>query len=130
MVLLVDECVPSSVVELFRARGHVVRLVRELFPTSTPDPVIENIAVRSSATLVSWESDPSGRRPRAAAGGGAGNPTRRIVFRGNESRGQELFERWINEIEALYGQMLEGDEKSMIVEVRERGIRTSPAYVT
>ena len=44
MALLVDENVPASVATFLADRGHEVRLVRELFPAGTPDPVIAAVA--------------------------------------------------------------------------------------
>ena len=66
MLLLIDENVPRSVADLFRERGHDVRLVLDLFLPGTPDPVIATIGDRMSALVVTWDKDFDSLRLRLA----------------------------------------------------------------
>src|SRR5690348_2323544 len=103
MLLLIDENVPNSVAEVFAARGHDVRYVRDLFPAGTPDPVIAATGDRLSAIVVTWDKDfdtlvrriPEGNRARFRRLG-------RISFKCNETRGRPLLEKWIAQIEFHY----------------------------
>ncbi len=124
MLLLIDENVPNSVAELFRARGHDVRFVRDLFPAGSPDPVIATIGDRLSAIVVTWDHDfdtlvrriPEGNKSRFRHLG-------RISFRCSEVRGRELLERWIDMIEYHYDHAGQDADIRMIVQLQESGVK-------
>ena len=124
MLLLIDENVPTSVAELFASRGHEVRLVRDLFPAGTPDPVIATIGDRLSAIVVTWDRDfdqlvrriPEGNRARFRRLG-------RISFRCNEVKGRELLERWIEMIEFHYERALQEPDFRMMIQIQESGVK-------
>lgn len=126
MLLLIDENVPASVAEVFSARGHQVRLVRDHFPAGTPDPVIASIGDRLSAIVVTWDRDfdslvrrvPEGNRTRFRRLG-------RISFRCNEARGRELLERWIEMIEFHYREAQAKADFRMLVQIQESGVKFS-----
>ena len=54
MLLLIDENVPDQVAAIYRARGHEVLLVRDLFPAGTADEVIARRANDLGAVVVTW----------------------------------------------------------------------------
>lgn len=124
MLLLIDENVPNSVAELFQARGHDVRFVRDLFPAGTPDPVIAAVGNRLDAIVVTWDRDftsllrrvPEGNRTRFRRLG-------RISFSCNEVKGRELLERWIEMIEFQYEQARSKPDIRMIVQIQESGVK-------
>ena len=124
MLLLIDENVPTSVVDLFASRGHETQLVRDLFPAGTPDPVIATIGDRLSAIVVTWDRDfdqlvrriPLGNRTRFRRLG-------RISFRCNETRGRELLERWVDMIEYHYERATREPDFRMIVQIQESGVK-------
>lgn len=53
MTLLIDEDVPKAVADFLRERGHKVLMADEIFPKSTPDPVIAKQAELDEAIVVS-----------------------------------------------------------------------------
>jgi predicted nuclease of predicted toxin-antitoxin system len=124
MLLLIDENVPRSVTEFFKERGHEVRLVLDILLPGTPDPVIATIGDRMSALVVTWDKDfdalvarvPKGNQNRFRRLG-------RISLRGNEARGRQTLERWIELIEFHYEQGLRDPSYRMIVSVSENGCK-------
>lgn len=124
MLLLIDENVPASVAKVFADRGHDVRLVRDLFPAGTPDPVIATIGDRLSAIVVTWDKDfdriisrvPEGNRARFRKLG-------RISFRCNEVRGKALLQKWIEMIEFHYEHCMQDPDLRMIVQIQESGTK-------
>lgn len=124
MVLLIDENVPNSVVELFRDRGHEVHLVRERLAAGTPDPVVAVIGDRLSAIVVSWDRDfqrlvsriPHGNRTRFRKLG-------RISFKCNETQGRTLLEKWIDFIELHYEKCQTEPDFRMIVEIQGAALK-------
>ena len=124
MLLLVDENVPLSVTEFLRERGHDVRLVLDILLPGTPDPVIATIGDQMSALVVSWDKDfdalvsriPKGNQNRFRRLG-------RISLRGNETRGRQTLEKWIELVEFHYMQGLRDPNYRMIVSVSENGCK-------
>jgi predicted nuclease of predicted toxin-antitoxin system len=124
MRLLIDENVPRSVAEFYGTRGHAIHHVRDLFPNSTPDPVIAKIGDRLSAIIVTWDKDfkkiaariPLGNRQQFRRLG-------RISYQCNEVRGIALTERWIETIEFHYDQALKRQDLRMIVQIQESGFK-------
>jgi predicted nuclease of predicted toxin-antitoxin system len=125
MLLLIDENVPESVAAFFRERGHDVRLVRELFPRGTPDPVIATLDDRLAAIVVTWNHRDF---KRLAARIPAGTEQRfrhlsRINFRCNEVRGRQRAEAFIESIEFEYEHAQQRRDKRLMVEITETGFR-------
>jgi predicted nuclease of predicted toxin-antitoxin system len=124
MRLLIDENVPNSVAEFFVARGHEVQYVRDLFPASTPDPVIARIGDRLSAIVVTWDRDFETIVRRIPEGNkNAFRRLGRISFRCREPNGVALLTRWIQMIELHYAQALALADFRMIVQVQESGLK-------
>lgn len=124
MLLLIDENVPNSVAEFFRARGHDLRLVRDLFPSGTPDPIVAKLGDDMAATIVTWDRDfrrvaarlPAGERQRFRRLG-------RISFRCSEAHGRQRVEELIEWIEFEYEQVQKRRDKRLIVEITETSFR-------
>lgn len=125
MLLLVDENVPASVARYLADRGHDVRLVLDLFPAGTPDPIIATLGDQMSALVVTWDRDfeaivkrvPDGNRSRFRNLG-------RLSFRCPEPRGVALLERWIDHIEFHYQlTRARGGDARLIIQVQESGLK-------
>jgi predicted nuclease of predicted toxin-antitoxin system len=124
MRLLIDENVPDSVARYFASRGHTVQFVRDLLPSSTPDPVIAKVGDRLSAIVVTWDRDFSQIVRRVPVGNRtAFRRLGRISFRCNEVKGLQLLERWVCLIEAHYEQCLLESDFRMIVQIQESGLK-------
>lgn len=125
MLLLIDENVPDSVAVFFRERGHDVSLVRDLFPTRTPDQVIAVAGDKEHAIVVTWNHKdfkklvtriPIGERQRFRHLG-------RINFRCNEAHGRKRAEDLIDWIEFEYAQVLKQRDKRLMIEIGETSFR-------
>jgi len=57
MILLIDECFPKSLGDVFAARGHEVRGVGDGFPSGSPDIAVLAAADRVGAVVVSRDND-------------------------------------------------------------------------
>ncbi len=124
MLLLIDENVPRSVGRFLEARGHDVRLVQELFPGGTPDPVIATLGDKLSAIVVSWDRDFEALVSRIPKGGQSRfRRLGRISFKCNEVRGVALLERWIDYIEFHYERVRSSGEGRMILQIQESGLK-------
>ena len=126
MRLLIDENVPKSVADFFNSRGHEVSLVRDLFPSGTPDPVIAAMGDQMDAIVVTWDRDFRALASRVPAG------TRtkfrnlgRISFRCNEARGRQRIEELIDSIEFEYAQVQKRHDKRLIIEILESAFRVN-----
>src|SRR3954463_5465523 len=101
LLSLIDENVPESVTRFCRERGHDVRLVRDLFPAGTPDPVIATLGDPWSAVVVTWNyRDFKALASRIPSGNR--RPFRRlsmIAFRCQESRGAQRLAEEMDMIE-------------------------------
>lgn len=52
-----DQCVPASITEHLRQRGHLVTVVRDVLPIRSPDPVVIAKAQDLGAILLSLNGD-------------------------------------------------------------------------
>jgi len=124
VLLLIDENVPASVAALFAERGHEVRLVVDLFPAGSPDPVIAAMGDRMAAIVVTWDRDfdqlvrriPKGNR-------GLFRRLGRISFRCNEAQGRRLLERWNQMIEYHHDRAWRDQNFRMIVQIQDSGAK-------
>jgi predicted nuclease of predicted toxin-antitoxin system len=121
MLLLIDENVPDSVARFFAERGHDVHLVRDLFPSATPDPVIAKLGDELAAIVVTWNHKhfktlasrvPSSESARFKRLG-------RISFRCNETHGRRRAEELIESIEFEYSLVQKRRDKRLIMEISE-----------
>jgi predicted nuclease of predicted toxin-antitoxin system len=125
MLLLIDENVPDSVAEFFRERGHDVRLVRELLPAGTADPVIATLGDEWGAIVVTWNHKdfkqlakrvPVGERQRFRNLG-------RISFRCNEAKGRQRLEELIDFIEFEFASVQKRKDRRLLLEVGDSYLR-------
>jgi len=54
---LTDNCIPDSVGDYLRRRGHSVFRVRGQMPDNSPDQVVATAALKAGRILVSWDKD-------------------------------------------------------------------------
>jgi predicted nuclease of predicted toxin-antitoxin system len=125
MLLLIDENVPNSVAEFFRERSHDVRLVRDLFPGGTPDPVIAVAGDELGAIVVTWNHRDF---KKLAARIPKDNVQRfrrlgRINFRCHEARGLHRLEQLIEWIEFEYAQVVKLRDHRLMIEIGETSFR-------
>lgn len=125
MILLIDENVPESVTRLLKDRGHDVRLVRELLPAGTPDPVIAVVGNDLGAIVVTWNHKDFkklvARVPRATQA--SLRKLGRINFRCHEARGRQRLEEMIEWVEFEYAQVQKKKDKRLMVEIGETYFR-------
>lgn len=125
MLLLIDENVPHSVAEFFRLRGHDVRLVRDLFPPATPDPVIALAGDELGAIIVTWNRKDFKRLAARVPQGGRQRYRNlgRIVFRCNEAHGRARTEALIEWIEFEFAQVQKLRDRRLMIEIGETYFR-------
>jgi len=124
MLLLIDENVPESVTDFLRARGHDVRLVREVLPAGTADPILARIGDELEAIVVTWDKDFRRVISRVPFGSRAAfRRLGRISFRCNEARGRARIEELIEWIEFEYAQVQKRRDKRLIVEIGDNSFR-------
>lgn len=124
MLLLIDENVPDSVATFFRDRGHGIKLVRDLFPSGTPDPIIAKLGDELQAIIVTWDRDfrrlasrlPAGTRQRFRR-------LSRISFRCSEAHGRRRVEELIESIEFEFAQVQKRRDKRLLIEITETTFR-------
>lgn len=125
MLLLIDENVPSSVTNYFRERGHDVRLVLDLFPEGTPDPVIAKIGDEKSAIVVTWNHKDfkklAARTPKS--GEQVLRRLGRINFRCPEPKGRKRVEALIEWIEFEHAQVQRLQDRRLMIEIRDGVLR-------
>jgi predicted nuclease of predicted toxin-antitoxin system len=125
MLLLIDENVPDSVARLFAEHGHDVRLVRDLFPGGTPDPIIAKLGDEMAAIIVTWNHKDFKRLtarvpvdlPRSLRSLG------RISFRCSEVNGRRRAEELMEWIEFEYEQTQKRRDKRLMIEIMESNFR-------
>jgi len=64
ILIHLDECVPESVGDVFRGRGHIVEPVRLIVPKGTADSIIAAIGEQDAAVLVTVDKDLRALAPR------------------------------------------------------------------
>src|SRR6266851_2221363 len=123
MRLLVDENVPQSVIEVFRARGHEIILVVDLALNASPDHLIGVTGDRLGAIVVTWDQDFRTIAARVSKeGSGRLRRLSRINFRCREPQGAVRADQVIEEIEAMYEIALRKSDKRFLVEIKERNV--------
>lgn len=117
--LLIDECVPASVTEVFSGRCHTIFLVTRELGQRTPDEIVAKAADEANLILVTWNARDFAkllsRRPTP-------NPQRfrhagKISFICEESRGSTRASQVIESIEFEYAQAQKRSDKRLFVAV-------------
>lgn len=125
MLLLIDEDVPESVVEVFRVRGHDILYARELTGRGAMDAIVAKIGDEAGAIVVTWNQKDF---KRLAAKIPEENVQRfrrlgRISFTCRHSRGRSRAGEVVEMIEMHYQLSLARRDKRLLIEVQETGIR-------
>jgi predicted nuclease of predicted toxin-antitoxin system len=68
MYFLLDENVPTEVVDMLVNHGHRAEFIREYIPTGSPDPLVATVSEELEAILVSFDGDFQRIAPRIPHG--------------------------------------------------------------
>ncbi len=121
MTLLIDECVPHSVADVFSKHEHTVHFVTDLLLAQAPDPLIAFAGNRLGAIVVTWNhKDFKTMTARVPPG----NVTKfrklgRISFRMNEARGARRAEELMPWIEFEHAQVQQRRDTRLLIEISE-----------
>jgi predicted nuclease of predicted toxin-antitoxin system len=123
ITLLIDENVPTSVVEVFRRRGHRIFLAKDILMEGTSDSIVGLTGDRLEAILVTWDLD-FRRIAARVSKEGAGRLRRlsRINFRCSEPQGAIRAEQEIEGIEARYEISQRRGDKRILVEIKTTNV--------
>ena len=126
MRLLLDHNVPDSVATVFRERGHIVQLVREILPTDSPDPLIATVSEDEGAILVSCDRDFKKIAPRFPKG----SRTRfrklsRISIECSEPQAAQRILAAMEFIELEYKTAQKESDKRMFIIIQKNGLKTN-----
>lgn len=124
LTLLMDNNVSDRVSDFLRARGHDVRLVRDLFPSGTADIVIVTWANEQNAIIVTHDRGfhrliqraQRGSRDRVHIAG-------RISLLSLEVNARNHMEDFIESIEFEYLHLQQTPDKRLIVEITDSALR-------
>lgn len=117
MRLLIDENVPDSVTNFLRERGHEVLLVREIQPRGTPDPVIAALADKTSAIIVTFDSDFRSLAKRWGVGRGRFRRCGRISFKCDYPKALGRIQQLIERIEREYELIADQSDARLMVQI-------------
>lgn len=120
MRLLIDENVPRSVAEVFRAHGHEILFVKYVLGEGTPDPAIAQHAEAINAIVVTWNHKHFQRWVTRATQGQ--RQAGRISFKLDEARGAQRAEQCMELIEAEYALAQRRKDKRVLIEIRPNGV--------
>src|SRR5712691_10972819 len=122
--LLLDHNVPDSVADVFRARGHIVLLVRNILPADSTDPLVATVSEQEGCILVSADRDfkviapriPKGQRQRF-------RKLSRIAIQCSEPLAAQRIDEAMTLIEAEYEIAQKRADKRMFVVIQKDGIK-------
>lgn len=123
--LLLDNNVPDSVGEVFRAHGHIVEHVRDILPVDSSDPLVATVSEEYECVLVSCDRDfrliapriPHGKRARF-------RKLSRISLECSEPQAATRVEAAMSLIEAEYEIAQRSRDKRLIIVIQSAGIKT------
>jgi hypothetical protein len=121
----VDHCVPDSVGEILRDKGHDVILLRRRIAPDSPDPLVAAVSEMYGAVLVSLDSDfkrlapriPKGQRQRF-------RKLSRIALRCKAPRCAPRMQACLSLVEHEWIIAQHSSDKRMIVDIGESYIRS------
>jgi predicted nuclease of predicted toxin-antitoxin system len=126
LYLLLDHNVPDSVADVFRTHHHTVALLREIVPTSSPDPVVATVADMEAAILVSCDRDFDSIAPRILKGMRTRySKLSRIAIRCPEFHTARRVEEAMELIELEWKTAQRRADKRMFIEIRTTGLKTN-----
>lgn len=123
--LLLDHNVPVSVADAFRARGHDVRLVKDILPTDSSDQLVAAVSEDEGTILVSADRDFKQIAPRIPKG----QRTRfrrlsRISLECSEYLAAVRVTAAMSLIEAEWDIALQSRDARMFITISSTGIKT------
>ncbi|HYU11706.1 MAG TPA: DUF5615 family PIN-like protein [Stellaceae bacterium] len=121
---LTDHCVPDSVGQALHDAGHQVIRLREVLPTSSPDPIVASVAELNDAILVSFDKDFKSMAPRIGVGQQRFRKLSRIAFRCREPIAARRITLALSLIEHEWRVAQVADDKRMIIQISETTIQT------
>jgi predicted nuclease of predicted toxin-antitoxin system len=123
--LLLDHNVPDSVADVFRERGHIVQLVREILPTDSPDQLIATVSEEDGAVLVSCDRDFKLIAPRIPRGSRSRfRRLSRISLECSEPQAAQRVKAAMSLIEAEYEISQSSGDGRMFIVIQNHGIKT------
>jgi predicted nuclease of predicted toxin-antitoxin system len=122
---LLDNCVPDSVGEVLRVRGHTIQYVRDILPVDSSDPLVATVSEEEDAVLVSCDRDfrliapriPHGQRARYRR-------LSRIALECNEPQAASRIEAAMTLIESEFEIAQKSKDKRMMIVIQNSGIKT------
>jgi predicted nuclease of predicted toxin-antitoxin system len=125
MRLLLDHNVPVSVANVFRARGHIVQLVKDILPTDSSDQLIALVSEDDGAILVSADRDFKQIAPRIPKGHRARfRRLSRISLECSEYQAAGRVHAAMTLIEAEWEIALTNSDPRMFITIGTSGIKT------
>jgi predicted nuclease of predicted toxin-antitoxin system len=122
---LLDNCVPDSVGEVLRLRGHTVVHVRDILPVDSSDPLVATVSEEDDAVLVSCDRDFRLIAPRIPRGQRARyRRLSRIALECNEPQAADRIKSAITLIEAEFEIAQNSKDKRMNIVIQNNGIKT------
>ncbi|HZL60079.1 MAG TPA: DUF5615 family PIN-like protein [Stellaceae bacterium] len=124
MHLIIDNNVPDSVAEKFKARGHKVELVRDILPADSPDQLIAAVGDQERAILVTGDRDFRQIAKRIPIGSkGRFRKLSRISIECYEPRAAARVAEEMDVIELTYSQAQKTADKRIFIVIQDRGIK-------
>lgn len=112
--------------QVFRDHNHIVKLLREIMPTDSPDPVVATVADMDGAILVSCDHDFAAIAPRILKGMRARfRRLSRIAIRCKEFHAARRIEEAMEFIELEYRTAQQRHDKRMFIEIQTTGLKTN-----
>lgn len=124
MRFLLDQNVPDSVGEALEELGHEVILARDVFLDRTPDQIVATVAENMDAILVSNDYDYRTIAPRIPIGRSRFQRLSRVHLRCSEPQAANRIRDAMSFLEFEFGLAQNSHDRRMIVEIRDRVIRT------
>lgn len=122
---LLDNCVPDSVGEALRLRGHTIVHVRDILPIDSSDPLVATVSEEDNAVLVSCDRDFKMIAPRIPRGQRARyRRLSRVALECNEPQAADRIQAALTLIEAEYEIAQKSSDKRMMVVIQNNGIKT------
>ncbi|MGH7778556.1 MAG: DUF5615 family PIN-like protein [Candidatus Binataceae bacterium] len=123
--VLLDNCVPDSVGEVFRAHGHIIQHVRDILPVDSSDPLVATVSEEDNAVLISCDRDFRLIAPRIPIGKRARyRRLSRISLECSEPQAASRIEAAMTLIEAEFEIAQKSKDPRMTIVIQNNGIKT------
>jgi hypothetical protein len=125
LLVLLDQCVPDSVAEVFSKYGHDVVFLRNWLPTDSPDQLVATVSETEGAVLVSVDGDFKKIAPRIPMGARSRfRKLSHIRLECSEPQAARRLEDAISFVEAEHALSLGRSDKRMILAISTNVLRT------